>query len=82
MVGHNLKIAWNLMRMQSLKAKPEYVATARKLGDTMPALGSDLQRGGWYDVVEREPLPGRRFTASSGTTARRGGSRNRRSWPT
>ena len=57
-VGHNLKIAWNLLRMQSLKTKPEYVATARKLGDTMPAAGSDLQRFGWYDVVERTPAPG------------------------
>jgi mannose/cellobiose epimerase-like protein (N-acyl-D-glucosamine 2-epimerase family) len=57
-VGHNLKIAWNLLRMQSLKTKPEYVATARKLGDTMPATGSDLQRFGWYDVVERTPIPG------------------------
>src|SRR5581483_7287013 len=35
-VGHNLKIAWNLMR----------------------SVGSDRQRGGWYDVVERTLKPG------------------------
>lgn len=29
-VGHNLKIAWNLMRMQSLKSKDQYVALAQK----------------------------------------------------
>ncbi|MER5811734.1 AGE family epimerase/isomerase [Streptomyces sp. NPDC002033] len=52
-VGHNLKIAWNLMRMNSLKAKPVYEELARKIGEIMPAVGSDLQRGGWYDVVER-----------------------------
>ncbi len=52
-VGHNLKIAWNLMRMQSLKPKEEYVALARKIAEVMPAAGSDQQRGGWYDVVER-----------------------------
>jgi mannose/cellobiose epimerase-like protein (N-acyl-D-glucosamine 2-epimerase family) len=52
-VGHNLKIAWNLMRMQSLKPKDGYVALARKIADLMPAAGSDQQRGGWYDVVER-----------------------------
>ncbi|MGO4457333.1 AGE family epimerase/isomerase [Streptomyces sp. M-16] len=52
-VGHNLKIAWNLMRMNSLKAKPAYEELARKIGQTMPAVGSDVQRGGWYDVVER-----------------------------
>ncbi|MDJ0736286.1 MAG: AGE family epimerase/isomerase [Nostocaceae cyanobacterium] len=52
-VGHNLKIAWNLMRMHSLKPKDKYVELARKIGDLMPAVGSDQQRGGWYDVVER-----------------------------
>ncbi|MTJ46748.1 AGE family epimerase/isomerase [Dolichospermum sp. UHCC 0259] len=52
-VGHNLKIAWNLMRMQSLKAKDGYVNLAKKIADIMPGVGSDQQRGGWYDVVER-----------------------------
>mgnify|MGYP005845779897 CR=1 FL=1 len=52
-VGHNLKIAWNLMRMQSLKAKDDYVSLAEKIADLMPDVGSDRQRGGWYDVVER-----------------------------
>ncbi|MEQ8958655.1 MAG: AGE family epimerase/isomerase [Coleofasciculus sp. C2-GNP5-27] len=52
-VGHNLKIAWNLMRMYSLKPKQEYRELATKIADIMPAVGSDQQRGGWYDVVER-----------------------------
>lgn len=52
-VGHNLKIAWNLMRMQSLKAKDEYVQMAEKIAELMPKAGSDQQRGGIYDVVER-----------------------------
>jgi mannose/cellobiose epimerase-like protein (N-acyl-D-glucosamine 2-epimerase family) len=52
-VGHNLKISWNLMRMQSLKPKDEYVALAQKIAQLMPDVGSDKQRGGWYDVVER-----------------------------
>ncbi|MEV7418428.1 AGE family epimerase/isomerase [Streptomyces sp. NPDC089919] len=52
-VGHNLKIAWNLMRMHSLRPKEEYLATAVSLGETMPEVGGDRQRGGWYDVVER-----------------------------
>lgn len=52
-VGHNLKIAWNLMRMNSLKPKEEYAALASKIGQIMPGFGSDRQRGGWYDVVER-----------------------------
>jgi mannose/cellobiose epimerase-like protein (N-acyl-D-glucosamine 2-epimerase family) len=57
-VGHNLKIAWNLMRMRSLKAKPEYEALARKIAEAMPAVGGDQQRGGWYDVMERMRKPG------------------------
>ncbi len=52
-VGHNLKIAWNLMRMHSLKPKEEYQELATKIADIMPDVGSDQQRGGWYDVVER-----------------------------
>ena len=52
-VGHNLKIAWNLIRMQSLKSKDKYVNLATKIADLMPDVGSDRQRGGWYDVVER-----------------------------
>lgn len=57
-VGHNLKIAWNLMRMNSLKSKDEYVQLATKIADIMPGVGSDQQRGGWYDVVERILQPG------------------------
>lgn len=56
-VGHNLKIAWNLMRMDSLKHKNEYVALARKIAELMPEAGSDRQRGGWYDVVDRVIKP-------------------------
>lgn len=56
-VGHNLKIAWNLMRMQSLKPKQEYIDFARKIAELMPEYGCDRQRGGWYDVVERIQKP-------------------------
>jgi len=52
-VGHNLKIAWNLMRMISLKRKGKYEKLARKIAKLMPKSGMDKQRFGWYDVVER-----------------------------
>jgi mannose/cellobiose epimerase-like protein (N-acyl-D-glucosamine 2-epimerase family) len=58
-VGHNLKISWNLMRMQSLRPKPEYLEFAQKIAEIMPEAGSDQQRGGWYDVVERVDKEGR-----------------------
>lgn len=60
-VGHNLKIAWNLMRMNSLRPKDKYVEFARKIAALMPDAGSDRQRGGWYDVVERVLEPGQKF---------------------
>ena len=52
-VGHNLKIAWNLMRMYGLKPKEKYEALARRIATEMPKVGMDRQRGGWYDVMER-----------------------------
>ena len=57
-VGHNLKIAWNLTRVHALRPKKEYADLAAEIGRTMPAVGSDRQRGGWYDVVERVLRPG------------------------
>ncbi|GAA4116254.1 MULTISPECIES: AGE family epimerase/isomerase [Streptomyces] len=56
-VGHNLKIAWNLTRIKALHDKTEYGVTADRIGEIMPAVGSDQLRGGWYDVVERRPDP-------------------------
>ena len=52
-VGHNLKIAWNLMRLHHMRANEGYVALAKKIAELMPGVGSDQQRGGWYDVVSR-----------------------------
>ena len=53
-VGHNLKIAWNLMRINSVRPNAKYVELARKIAEAMPPVGGDRQRGGWYDVMDRE----------------------------
>src|SRR5258708_26703103 len=42
-----------MRQVQSLKQKKNYFGLARKIAEDMPAAGSDQQRGGWYDVVER-----------------------------
>lgn len=55
-VGHNLKIAWNLLRINSYKPKDEYVHFAKKIASVMPTVGMDIQRFGWYDVMERQPM--------------------------
>jgi mannose/cellobiose epimerase-like protein (N-acyl-D-glucosamine 2-epimerase family) len=60
-VGHNLKIAWNLMRFQAVQPKSTYVELAEKIAGLMPDVGYDKQRFGWYDVVERVLKPGQRF---------------------
>ena len=52
-VGHNLKIAWNLMRINSIIPKDTYVNLAKKIAEIMPTVGMDKQRGGWYDVMDR-----------------------------
>lgn len=52
-VGHNLKIAWNLSRIRAMVDKPEYQQFANKIAELMPQHGMDKQRGGWYDVVSR-----------------------------
>ncbi|WP_460203217.1 AGE family epimerase/isomerase [Scytonema sp. NUACC21] len=57
-VGHNLKIAWNIIRMYHIKPKEKYVALAEKIAKIMPGVGNDQQRGGWYDVLERVLEPG------------------------
>jgi mannose/cellobiose epimerase-like protein (N-acyl-D-glucosamine 2-epimerase family) len=54
-VGHNLKIAWNLTRVFNLLGKKAYLDLAVELGDSMIAHGLDRIRGGWFDVVERQP---------------------------
>ena len=63
-IGHNLKIAWNLMRINSITPDKRFVDFSKKIAEIMPTVGMDVQRGGWYDVMERELAPGeesRRF---------------------
>jgi mannose/cellobiose epimerase-like protein (N-acyl-D-glucosamine 2-epimerase family) len=60
-VGHNLKIAWNLMRFQAIKPKDLYKNLAEKIAGLMPKVGYDNQRFGWYDVVERVLKTGQKF---------------------
>jgi mannose/cellobiose epimerase-like protein (N-acyl-D-glucosamine 2-epimerase family) len=60
-VGHNLKIAWNLMRVKNAISKEKYVEMAEKIAALMPEHGMDKQRGGWYDVVSRMCAEGEDF---------------------
>ena len=51
-VGHNLKIAWNLMRFYAEMPKEKYLQIAENCNSDARK-GYDSQRFGWYDVVER-----------------------------
>ena len=57
-VGHNLKIAWNLTRIHHLRPNEKYVSFAKEIAKIMPTVGMDRQRGGWYDVMERHKSAG------------------------
>jgi len=57
-VGHNLKIAWNLMRINNIIPAKKYVELAEKIAHIIPEAGMDKQRFGWYDVVDRVKKPG------------------------
>ena len=59
LAGHNLKIAWNLMRINSIVPKETYVNLAKKIAEIMPGVGLDKQRGGWYDAMDRTLKKGR-----------------------
>ncbi|MFF4418733.1 AGE family epimerase/isomerase [Streptosporangium sp. NPDC001559] len=54
-VGHNLKIAWNLTRMNAVLPKFQYRELAERIAKTMPEVARDRNRGGWYDMLERRP---------------------------
>jgi mannose/cellobiose epimerase-like protein (N-acyl-D-glucosamine 2-epimerase family) len=60
-VGHNLKIAWNLVRAGLLLPRPGYRELAERIAAVLPGIGLDQQRGGWFDVVERHRRPGEPF---------------------
>jgi hypothetical protein len=49
--------------VNSLLPNADYVAFAERIAELMPAAGSDQQRGGWYDVVERAKGPDEPFFA-------------------
>ena len=82
-VGHNLKIAWNLMRMNSLQAQGRVRGAGAQ--DRRGHAGR-RQRPAARRLVRRDGARAasraRSATASPSTTARRGGSRSRASWPT
>ncbi len=56
-VGHNLKIAWCLTRLYHLTGEKKFLEVAKECGDEMIVYGQDGKRGGWYDVIERQPDP-------------------------
>ncbi len=74
-VGHNLKISWNLTRVAHLyKAQgkqaqaDKMMALADRLGKSMAKVGIDQFRSGCFDAVEREPKDGRPVEFAWGNT--------------
>ncbi|MGH9173191.1 MAG: AGE family epimerase/isomerase, partial [Vicinamibacterales bacterium] len=61
LVGHNMKVAWTLTRVYHLNRNDRYVWVAKKIAEEMPKWGFDNQRGGIYDMVDRQREPGEEF---------------------
>ena len=59
--AHNLKIAWNLMRVTGMFPEEKYVTFSRKIAEEMSKVGIDKQRFGLYDVQERQMFDGEEF---------------------
>jgi hypothetical protein len=49
------------MRLHHMRPNNDFVALAKKIAELMPKAGSDLQRGGWYDVVARTLEKGQEY---------------------
>jgi hypothetical protein len=47
-----------MMRVAAVSPDDGYRKLAEEIGHKMPELAGDRQRGGWYDVVERQLRPG------------------------
>ena len=60
-VGHNLKIAWCMTRFNHFFNDQKYLALAEKIASSIPTVGYDNTRGGWYDVMERAKPNGQDF---------------------
>lgn len=73
-IGHNLKIAWNLTRVANYYYDKDrdfanqMMEQANKLGRSMAEVGVDQFRGGVFDVVERDPKNGMKLEFPWGNT--------------
>lgn len=81
-VGHNLKIAWNLMRFYSEVSKEKYLDMAKRIADLMPGLGTTTN-----DLVGMTLWIAfwgitRNSIAMLGMIARHGGNKNKGYWRT
>jgi hypothetical protein len=52
-VGHNLKIIWNLLRLHALAPDSRTVPFCKELIEPVMSHGFDHLRGGWFDMLER-----------------------------
>jgi mannose/cellobiose epimerase-like protein (N-acyl-D-glucosamine 2-epimerase family)/ABC-type transporter Mla MlaB component len=53
-IGHNLKIIWNLLRLHHFNPDSRTISFCKRLIEPVVSHGFDALRGGWYDMVERE----------------------------
>ena len=54
-VGHNLKLIWNLLRLEQLNSDSRTLPTCKQLAMNTIQFGFDGLRSGWFDMIDREP---------------------------
>lgn len=50
-IGHNVEVAWMLMRIYMLNGRPDYLRAAQSLSDSLHRYGFNPERGIWYANV-------------------------------
>lgn len=52
-IGHNLEVAWMLMRLSLLENNPSYIHDAATIRESLLKWGFGHEKGIWYNTVER-----------------------------
>jgi mannose/cellobiose epimerase-like protein (N-acyl-D-glucosamine 2-epimerase family) len=50
-VGHNLEVAWSLLRLYMLNKREDYLQAAISLSDRLHQFGFDKERGFWFATI-------------------------------
>jgi len=50
-IGHNIEVAWTLLRLYMINQREDYLAQAKTLADRLHQYGFDSKKGAWYATI-------------------------------